>query len=242
MAFRRFSRFRSRGRFGSRPRRPSLNWQKSQKPKRWLVGNFNLQHIYTLNAGSAEQEYVASFVASPAFFTDGLTASARVLNENIRRLEIGGIVWTAFFDRISADIATVPPFVPDWLLQMVWTINDLDNNGAPIGVDFPWGTNTAPVSTGGSALTENIDEPVRILDRTADRSWFYSSTLPAGHFTSSQFQQSRRQRSLRLKVPLRQNQALVFTSHITNFNQLVSDDSVDFRCLAVGTIYYRYVM
>jgi len=238
MAFRRnYRSFRGRSRFR---RRSGLNWAKSQPPRKWQVGNFSIVSEVEIDDTSTSQEYVAQIIAAPGTFLPDTTADQRTITQAIRRIEVGGIVWTQFVKRRVWDLNASASLFPDFYVQQLWTINNVDSDGNPIGIDYPWGTNSQPV-TSPLATQENRDEPVRILDRWCTNHWAYSQVGATNEFAASQLVSIQRSRSLRLKVPILDNQALCFTNHVGNAGlPPATGDSVVFVFGLVGTIYYRY--
>lgn len=237
MAFRRNNRFSPKRRSF---KRRTLNWHKSQKPRRWQMGNFNLIQEILVNSGSTSLgEFSAQLVATPSNFTTNSTGLERQLTQAIRRIEVGGIVWTQRWDPIQT---TLTASALNLTVQQLWTINVLDATGFAVGIDYPWGQNSQPVSNVPSTEVENTDEPIRILDRTCGWNWAYTQTVPAGNIVTGGFRTSQRSRSLRLKVPILDNQALCYTVHIHNNGLAYTGaEQVLIRGHCVGTIYYRYV-
>lgn len=243
MAFRRNFRSSGRSTFMRRRIRPRLNWRRADKPRQWQVGNFNLRQEINFDVGSTgpgAQEFFANQIAAPSTFLPDTSGDQRMLNTAIRRLEIGGLVWTSMFDiRVYDTNASTNPHA--LVLQSLLTLNNVDSNGSANGVDFPWGSNTPPIINQPGTAVENRDEPVRILDRWATPISSFTFGAPTGTLRNAPFSVARRSRSLRLRMPIKEDQALLFTFHGTvQEGTLTGDDTISLVCSLVGTIYYRY--
>lgn len=235
------SRSRSRSRFGGfRRRRGSLNWRKSEKPRMWQVGNFNIRLPVIFQVGANPQEFFATQLAAPGTFLPGTTADQRMLNTAVRRIEIGGIVWSQM---VTVDEWNTDQSGQNWsfILQTLLTVNNVDVDGNAIGIDYPWGSNTPPIVNQPAAEIENRDEPVRILDRWGTVQNSHVSALPAGTARGIPIGLVNRSRSLRLRVPIKEDQSINWTFHGTQIGPgFVGTDLVQFNCDIMGTIYYRY--
>jgi len=235
------SRSRSRSRSaGFRRRRGSLNWRKAEKPRMWQVGNFRNRLTLLFQEGSEPQEFFALQLASPGTFLPGTTADQRMLNSAVRRIEIGGIVWTCCIT-IGEWNLDQEPQNQSFVLQTLLTVNDVDADGNALGIEFPWGTSTPPIVNQPAAEIENRDEPVRILDRWGNVQNSHISSLPAGTARAIPLLVAQRSRNLRLRLPIKENQSLNFTFHGTQLaGALTGTDLVEFNLDLFGTIYYRY--
>lgn len=242
MAFRR--QFRRRFGSGTRSvrRRGALNWSRVQPPRKWQMGNFNLSHSFTLDEGSATSEFLATFVASPMNFMPQSSVSDFTLNEALRRIEVGGVVWNEGWS-VPTVTATGGLAEPHLLrLQSLWTMNWLDEDQFAIGIGYDWSGNSQPVSNVGQADKENNDEPIRILDRWTHQILVGDRDVNATGTVGGYIQTSNpvRGRSLRLRAPIDDKRALLFTSFVDPGPSFAAGETVVVDHWCIGTIYYRY--
>lgn len=216
-----------------------LNWRKAEKPRLWQVGNFAITQTIIIDALTPFQEFFATQMAAPSTFLPDTDPDQRMLNTSIRRVEIGGLVWSCTFVVNEWDTNGSSPD-KQFYLQSLLTINSLDQDGNAIGIDYPWGTNTPPVINQPGTLTENRDEPTRILDRWGQAYGQHLSSVPAGVARSIPLTFGSRSRNLRLRLPVQEDQSLNFTFHVRHGGGIIDPDRVILSAELAGTIYYRY--
>lgn len=241
MAFRRsFQKFRR----SFRRKRTALNWQKAQSPRRWNVGNFNLNTFIQIDdASSLTGEFAAQLVATPSNFLvlDPMdiprSQDNRQLISSIRRIDVGGLVFTQGIDIVQA--GNIVAGTLSVKMMHLWTVNALDTDGFAVGIDYPWGLNGAPITNTGSQILENQDEPLRILDRVTEN--YSSADISAGLEGPQPIFRFRRSRSLRLKLPIDDKKCLCFTQYFIPNQTIGPDDELVIHSWVTGTIYYKYV-
>lgn len=202
------------------------------------MGNFALNDILSVDTNTPlGGAFISNLLVTPANFLDpGASAVNRTIDEAVRRVEVGGIVFNHGVDLVQIDQAA--PGQQAVLFQQLLTVNHLDTGQAPIGIDFPWSSNQQPVSFTGTTTTENTDEPVRILYRSAgtiattDFDSTAGAQVPVFHF--------QRSKNMRLKLPVGAQQAICWTSHMNYISAGGATDIVAVRVWICGTIYYRY--
>lgn len=245
MAFRRSASFRRpvrSSRFRSRTR-----MQTPHRPRKWERGNLYLpvEHDHS----SEEQLLTVLPIAQVINIADGDTTTAgRGLSQAVRHLEIGGIIYTAFFARDNESGYTAPPQGADGgiMCRLLLVSDRLDSStpGAPTALASNWFTNTQPVTGLAELQDEQTQFPTQIHHQHARLLDFGSFDLsaedPRGVSRSTVVEQLRATGNVRLRLRLSDEDVLAF--HVaTKVSEAETSLDLSCRITIVGTIFYRYV-
>lgn len=241
---------RARMRFNRAPRRrfgPRLRVAK--EPQRWEVGHYFFGNIINItDQATTNATIVTSFAQIQDHFGEAGTSQGVTLNNGLRWLEIGGIVFR--YEIVST--AQIPGAIPDntsELINRMWwrvlLVSDrLDENGSPISIPN-WFNVTNPVVAAASAATEDRDDeyPTRIHWQN-----FHGTTWGnrEGNGTAALNSQTvhvdnrRGGANLRLRLRLDDNHGLFW--HFAQIHESSDGNENVFigRLALTGTIYYRW--
>jgi len=251
MAFRRSS--SSKGRFG-RPRFSSRNRTHAvKKSGHWQRSNFSL--IFQATATDENDPFNTVIVMAQIddHLGDDSTAAGRVQTNQIRTLEIGGIVfdWQLEANAVPAleEESGADTRYAGLLSSLLLCTDRLTMEGDPTAIDVAWFTSTT--STPVASSTEQIDEdqrfPTRVHWRTS-RFFDCGSRLPVNSLgpemqpTGGRVVLAQGSKNLRLRLALSDEQALVFhwaTTIPTGFLTETSYAGVDSTLFLNGSLYYR---
>jgi len=225
MAFRRFSRSRSRS---SRPRRRGL-LRSAPRPTRWEFCNFHHNDSVVVVDNTFNTNLV-SLLQIPGHL-GGTGTIQRALEAVTRKILIGGIVFR-YSQRIVAT-AGAPTAAGSLFCQSSLWIDRLDGAGA--GSALPdWLTNQAPVATAPSSLSDEHDFPDRVLWR--DNYQIPTAAVLAG--STGVNSHDLPQVNMRIKRVIDDTQGLFF-NHYTFANSVGQNPTAD--RWVWGHIYYRFV-
>lgn len=244
MAFRRSAPFRRRSsnsRFRSVKR-----LQTPHRPRKWERGNFFLpvEHDHS----TEEQLLTVLPIAQVINIMDGdSTAPGRSLSQAVRFLEIGGIIYTAFFARDNESGFVPPPQGSDGgiMVRLLLVSDRLDSSTppAPTALQTQWFTNTQPVTGLAELQDEQTQFPTQIHHQHARLLEFGSFDLDSVSGStprSTVVENLRATGNVRLRLRLSDEDCLAF--HIASrVGEAETTLDLSARITIVGTIFYRYV-
>lgn len=229
------SRFRPR--FG-----PALHVPK--KTARWEWGNFRIfANLVSPSPGPNQTGILYSIIAQQSNMFDQTTNPGQSLTKAARALEVGGVVYTHQLLPIHQQIPQTVIGVPNILHEGIWLSDILDSSGLPISTAFNWAT-TTPTAIATVAQNDEKRFPLRIHQRFAtyfsDVATFNTSVTATQGTTpyALSAHSSKRSGSLRLRLTLEDNQALIFANILQsgpNYPNLTAGADV----VLTGSIYYR---
>jgi len=202
--------------------------------KRWESANFFFSELFT--ATPLTSDVVAWDLMSVAHFSNFGT-DPRQLQDAIRTVEIGGIVWDTNVEPAGSSAASA--FGGARFFEVLATDRlDVNDNPASL-VNMDWSLTQSPVSGSGSGAVDG-DFPTRIhLRRTKSALGAPSNPTAAqvGFATRDALSQAPwRTQSVRIKGGLGDRQGIFF------FHQLLNEDdnvTVTTTVQIAGTLYYR---
>jgi len=229
---------------GFRGRRRSVTNLKVGRPKVWQAAFFHFDNA-AIHDSSVSNNVVTVVAQIPDRIGDSTNANGRVLMQAARKLELGGIVWTAGIDDnriVAADFPTAgQPFFSDY--SMVWAYDRLDASLAPCAINVNWNNTTSPCSVASAAAADDIEDayPERIIKRFDERRVYggqsFGLDAPA---MDQQTSHIRWRGNLRLRQYLDDSHCLVF--HQFNQDTLGFPTSLGTAFWCRGTLYYRWVL
>lgn len=241
MAFRRSVPFRRRS-----FKRRSRSLQTPHMPRKWERGNFYLpvEHDHSNDLDLLTVIPIAQVIN----IADGdSTATGRSLSQAVRHLEVGGVVYNAFFQRDN-ESGFEPPAQGDngsILCRLLLCSDRLDSSQPPqpAALTTNWFTNTQPVTGLAELQDEQAQFPTqihhqhaRILDFGDFDLLSVAGSVPRGTVV----EQTRATGNVRLRLRLSDQEVLAWhiASHIQSPEGALG---LSWRCVITGTIFYRYV-
>lgn len=244
MVFRRSMTFKRRA--GSSRFRSRTRLQAPHRPRKWERGNIYLpvEHDHS----SEEQILTVLPIAQVINIADGdSTTAGRGLSQAVRSLEIGGIVYTAFFAKDN-ESGFVPPAQGDdggimCRLLLVSDRLDASTPPQPAALTTNWFTNTQPVTGLAELQDEQAQFPTQIHHQHArllDFGQYPTNELLATSPRSVLTETIRATGNVRLRLRLSDLDCLAF--HVTTkVSEAETALALSCRITIVGTIFYRYV-
>jgi len=217
MAFRRSNNFRR-----PVPRRRSFSRNRTHTVKKlghWQRANFSLLFEMDLFEQNNPSLLVAVVTQIQNHLGDSSTAAGRLRVNEVRALEIGGIVfdWQITARGLPAVEPSGSSNLATLLSTLVLATDRLDSDGAPAALASEWFNSTTPIPVAASteAKDEDIDYPTRVHWRTT-RAQECGRTLPINSLgpeyaaTPYAVVLANGSKNLRLRIALDDQQALVF--------------------------------
>lgn len=229
-------------------RRPRVHEPK--KSGHWQRANFALAPINSVD-GPNQQEFTTLILAQIfRNLADGATAAGENFTNQVKYLEIGGMVFDWQFMPTMQRGTTLFGENLHAFAQVIIFSDRIDSDGNPAAPDANWFNNTTPV--GVATAVEGQDEdhkyPTRVHYRHAVGLDFdetvFSAGANGGDGTTAAVHQIRTQgsKSLKLRLRLDDEHALCVCFHLATDNQYPTTSiSIDCKMMFVGSLYYRVV-
>lgn len=180
MAFRRSNSFRRRS--GSSSFRSRFSRNRTHEPKRsgfWQRANFNIIATNVVDTGTPTGALVTVMAQIKDRVSDATTGTGRALGEQVKFLEVGGMVfdWSMYLNDVSlADDTGL------WSLQsqIILVSDRLDKDGNPAAIETEWFNNQTPVSLASAQQVsdEENEYPTRVH-------WRHSRNIVGGAIASN---------------------------------------------------------
>jgi len=242
MAFRRSGSFKRRS--GSSRFRGS-RLQMPHRPRKWERGNFYLPVEHDMNQSNVLTVLPIAQMTNIA--DNDTTTAGRSLTQAARYLEIGGIVYNAFFG-LDFESGFTPPAQGDnggILCRLMLCSDRVDDSTppAPVALSTNWFTNTQPITGLGEYQDEQAHFPTqihhqhaRLIDCASYTMLDVSGDAPRSVLTEN----IRATGNVRLRLRLSDEQILCW--HVaTHIEESEIELGLACRITIVGTIFYRFV-
>jgi len=217
------------------------------RPRKWQMATFNFEGEFA--TGPATSSLIVTQIAViQGRFGESTTSQGRALNEAVRKLEIGGIVWTYGIDDWRMQAADFPlaggPYRADF--DASWCYDRCDGSGNPEALSTNWFNSKTPVSLATAQVAaDDNDElmPLRVIRRFSGRRMYgyQGAGLDAPPITQ-QIGQLRWHGNLRLRAALDDDHTLVFHSALQTGSFWPDAGLGRIGYWLRGQLYYRFIL